>query len=200
MHIGGQELPAHDPRYIPAIAVTYRMDATPGRHTQSLYCFVLNGLPPAGWTTPAGDKYDPKTYGSAELYFRNLQQLFATAGICQFSNFIQHVDTTANFLRLVTGWDISDKELKDTCERISAVRQALTLREGIDPVKHFAMPKLTVGEPPLKEGPTAGKTVRQYEMDAEYYKELQWDPKTGKPSKKRLLELGLTKEAKDIWG
>jgi len=200
IHNGGQELPAHDPRCNPAYGVSYETDATPGRHTQSLFCFVVNGLPPGGWTTPVNDRYDPKEYGKSELFFRNLQQLFATAGICQFSNFIQSIDITPRFLKLVTGWDISDEELKNTCERISAIRQALTLREGINPVKDYEMPKLVIGEPPLKEGPTAGKAVRQAEMDAVYYKELQWDPKTAKPTKKRLLELGLTKEAKDIWG
>ena len=30
MHVGGQELPMHDPRFIPGLALTYQMDATPG--------------------------------------------------------------------------------------------------------------------------------------------------------------------------
>ena len=33
IHAGGQELPAHDPRYDPGFAVTYAAEPTPGRHT-----------------------------------------------------------------------------------------------------------------------------------------------------------------------
>ncbi|NIP85721.1 MAG: aldehyde ferredoxin oxidoreductase, partial [Planctomycetales bacterium] len=34
MHIGGEEVPMHDPRLNPGLATSYKMDATPGRHTQ----------------------------------------------------------------------------------------------------------------------------------------------------------------------
>ena len=33
----------------------------------------------------------------------------------------------------------------------------------------------------------------------EYYEAMDWDTKTGKPSKKLLLDLGLTDVAKVLW-
>ena len=53
--------------------------------------------------------------------------------------------------------------------------------------------------PPLKEGSTANITVDVDTLVSEYYKALDWDPETGKPSQKRLPELGLEDVAKDLW-
>ena len=36
-------------------------------------------------------------------------------------------------------------------------------------------------------------------MDREYVTELDWDPQTAKPNKKKLLELGLDDVAKQLW-
>jgi aldehyde:ferredoxin oxidoreductase len=55
VHVQGQELPAHDPRFIPGLAVTYRMDATPGRHTQGGRAWI-QGVDFI--TDPREDKYD----------------------------------------------------------------------------------------------------------------------------------------------
>ncbi|MCJ7625489.1 MAG: aldehyde ferredoxin oxidoreductase family protein, partial [Anaerolineaceae bacterium] len=35
IHVGGQELAMHDPRFEPGLGVIYKIDATPGRHTQA---------------------------------------------------------------------------------------------------------------------------------------------------------------------
>ncbi|MCJ7624580.1 MAG: hypothetical protein MUO76_13845, partial [Anaerolineaceae bacterium] len=40
VHAGGQALPMHDPRCEPALAVIYKFDATPGRHTQAAVTFL----------------------------------------------------------------------------------------------------------------------------------------------------------------
>jgi len=34
VHIQGEELPMHDPRLSPGLATSYKLDATPARHTQ----------------------------------------------------------------------------------------------------------------------------------------------------------------------
>jgi aldehyde:ferredoxin oxidoreductase len=36
-------------------------------------------------------------------------------------------------------------------------------------------------------------------MVAEYYKAMDWDLETGKPSKKKLIELGLEDVAQKLW-
>jgi aldehyde:ferredoxin oxidoreductase len=90
----------------------------------------------------------------------------------------------------VTGWDINLDELLKTGERISNLRTAYNIREGLNPIE-FAVPGRVVGIPPLTEGPTAGKTVDEETLYNEYLIEMDWDLKTGKPSKNKLIELGL---------
>jgi aldehyde:ferredoxin oxidoreductase len=56
-----------------------------------------------------------------------------------------------------------------------------------------------LGRPPFKEGPLAGVTV---DMEAQAYWNLgalDWDPVSNKPSRKKLLELGLDDIAEELW-
>jgi len=48
-----------------------------------------------------------------------------------------------------------------------------------------------MGKPPKTTGPRSGITLHRKDLFDEYYQALDWDMKTGKPSQKKLLELGL---------
>jgi aldehyde:ferredoxin oxidoreductase len=56
-----------------------------------------------------------------------------------------------------------------------------------------------LGKPPKKEGPRAGITLSEDDLYNEYYAARGWDRKTGKPSKAKLLELGLDDVAKALY-
>jgi aldehyde:ferredoxin oxidoreductase len=61
-------------------------------------------------------------------------------------------------------------------------------------------PGRVYGNPPLATGSTAG---RSFDVDAirrDYFTARGWDPETGKPSREKLLELGLDDVAKALWG
>jgi aldehyde:ferredoxin oxidoreductase len=51
----------------------------------------------------------------------------------------------------------------------------------------------------LPDGPTAGKEIDLEVMRQDYFREMDWDAETGKPSKSKLLELGLINAAEAIW-
>jgi hypothetical protein len=63
IHVAGEELPGHDPRFMPALATTYVMDATPGRHTQG------GGWPPPGIKV-RGTKMKYVYEGQAEGFYK----------------------------------------------------------------------------------------------------------------------------------
>ncbi len=86
----------------------------------------------------------------------------------------------------------------ETGERISNIRQAFNIREGLNPLK-LEVPDRVMGRPPLKEGPLAGLTVDENTMIKEYLTAMDWDLTTAKPSKKKLLELGLSDVAQELW-
>jgi aldehyde:ferredoxin oxidoreductase len=107
-------------------------------------------------------------------------------------------DPIAEFMRAVTGWDVTNEELLKTGERIANIRQAFNIREGLNPLE-FKVPNRVVGKPPLKEGPVAGVTIDEDTMIREYLAAMDWDIKTAKPSKRKLLELGLADVAQELW-
>ena len=107
-------------------------------------------------------------------------------------------DELRDVVATVTGWPLSQEELYTTGKRVATLRQAFNLREGISP-KDFKLPGRAKGVPPLKEGPIANVTVDVDTMVGDYYRAMDWDPETGKPSKKALEELGLDDVAKDLW-
>ena len=104
----------------------------------------------------------------------------------------------AGYVSSVTSWDRSMDELLKDGERIANMRHAFNLREGINPLDWRVHPRI-VGVPPQKEGPLAGVTA---DIKAQIYWNLgalDWDQVTTKPSKKKLLELGLDDVARELW-
>jgi hypothetical protein len=57
-----------------------------------------------------------------------------------------------------------------------------------------------IGKPPLKTGPTAGRTVDEETIDRELCEAMSWDVKTTKPSRQRLIELDMADIAKELYG
>jgi len=108
-----------------------------------------------------------------------------------------HFDQFIEALRVITGWDITREEMIKTGERVEHIKQAFNIREGLKTPWKF--PDRMLGKPPKTVGPRKGIVMNEDELFPEYYKALDWDIKTGKPSKKRLVELGLNDVAKVLW-
>ncbi len=193
MHIQGQELPAHDPKFEHAFITGYRLDATPARHTQH-----SEEKNPPGLVA----EFDSKSFsGRGEVHKRgsNFGHVMSSAGMCLFVfDSLPTVQAVVEFMRAITGWDLTFDELLETGERIANIRRAFNIREGLNPLE-FKIPDRVLGIPPQKEGPLAGITVDEDTMDRDYLAAMDWDLKTAKPSKKKLLELGLDDVAKELW-
>ena len=175
VHIGGQELGLHDPKFdFPGFAGTptsakYVMDAAPGKH--------VGGFGPTHWPW----------------------LVINAAGLCL------HVNTMFNggqyatdFLKVVTGWDRSLEEILKCGERIGVMRHVFTLREGDNPLQRKVHGRI-IGRPPQTEGPLAGVTADLDGQVNQALEGLDWDKVTAKPSRKKLLELGLDDVAAELW-
>ena len=101
-------------------------------------------------------------------------------------------------IRAVSGWDISVDEMLVVGERIANIRQAFNVREGLNPLK-YEVPGRIIGVPPKSAGPTRGVTVDEQTLERDYLAAMDWDPVTTKPSKKKLLALGLDDVARVLW-
>jgi aldehyde:ferredoxin oxidoreductase len=193
MHLGGQEAPAHHPVCDHRFATTYRLDPTPGRHTQGGEAMHPKGLLP---------EFDKKSFsgrGKAHKIGSNFNHVMYCSGLCLFVyGAYPNVNLFREFMNAATGWNASLDEFLQTGERISNLRQAFNLREGINSLK-FKLPDRLIGVPPHKSGPLAGITVDWETMAREYLSEMDWDFQTGRPSKTKLVELGLADVAHQIW-
>jgi len=197
INIGGQDIPAHDPKHSFNYITSYRLDPTPGRH------FVGSELSD-GPAHPAGllPEFDLKSFsgrGQARRIGNNFHQAVVCAGMCLFVYWaFPNVDPIPEFMRAVTGWDITKDEMLEAGERITNIRQAFNIREGLNPLE-FKVPERLIGIPPKKEGPLAGVTIDEETMIKDYLTAMDWDLKTAKPSQKKLQALGLNDVAMELW-
>lgn len=193
IHIQGQEMPAHDPKFARDLAVSYKLDATPGRHTQGSEERQAPGLIP---------RYDRNSFsGRGEIHKKGscMGHIVNCIGMCSFVyGCLSSIDAVTEFMSAVTGWDVTTEELLKAGERIANIRLAFNLREGLNPLE-FKVPDRVIGRPPKKEGPTKGITVDEAALYGDYLKAMDWDPETARPSKEKLRELGLEDLIQDVW-
>lgn len=197
MHIQGEELPMHDPRCNPGLGSSYRMDATPGRHTQFSAWVHEGGFAPPGFDFGAIDKY--KYSGKAHIHktLSNFMHVVNSAGMCMFAVCVIPHTSTAEFLSAAMGKEFDMADVDEIGSRIAALRMGFNIREGKYNLK-FKMPGRVVGRPPLSAGPLKGVTVDDALQIKEYLAVMGWDTKTGKPKKTTLKKLGLDFVAKSI--
>jgi aldehyde:ferredoxin oxidoreductase len=131
-----------------------------------------------------------------------VQDIIASAmnslGLCYFaygfSNLIGHVP---DLLEAVTGSPSSIDHLLRCGERSFNIKRLFNAREGFGR-KDDALPERFTRQP-LKQGVSKGLTARADEMIEEYYRLRGWDPVTGWPTKKKLVELSLAEEMKKLY-
>ncbi|MFC1942003.1 aldehyde ferredoxin oxidoreductase family protein [Chloroflexota bacterium] len=185
IHVQGQEIPAHDPKLGYHYGTIYKLDPTPARHTQGGEGLVPPGLIP---------RFNPQSFsgrGEAHKLGSNCSHVVNSAGMCLFMYAcLPDASVLADFMQAITGWDVTMEELLKTGERITNIRNAFNLREGLNPIE-FKVPDRVIGKPPQKEGPLSGVTVDENALFNEYLATMDWDLKTAKPSKAKLQELDL---------
>ena len=193
MHVNGQELPFHDPRFQPGMATTYAVEPTPGRHC------------PCEWILPPGldfpddfERYSPHGKGLWQKRMTCQMQVVNASGICQFAYYSYPLAAWPEFLQAVTGMEYDLNRFEHTGERILNLRHAFNLREGLNPLG-FVIPGRALGKPPLREGNTRGITVDLDTQVSEYFRELDWDLETSHPSLKKLRQLGLDFVIQDLY-
>lgn len=192
VHVHGQELPMHDPKFEPALGTTYMMDATPGRHTQG-----QEGLLPPGLDIERGDKYDYTGKGDMHRVSAALLHTVNAAGVCEFAYFTYNIGFLIDFMTEITGKDWNLDECIKAGERIGTLRHAFNLREGLNPLE-WDIPSRMIGNPPLTDGSVRGVTVDLQTLMKEYLEAVDWDTTTTRPSDKKLKELDLAFVSNDI--
>jgi aldehyde:ferredoxin oxidoreductase len=180
--VKGIELPMHDPRFGPGFARTYSVDPTPARH-------VKGGLGIKHMQTPDDSKYNAHGTGPADVNATANQEIVNAAGLCLFHVFSGATDIVGKLLCAVTGFNYDQEELNRAGLRIFNMRHAFNFREGLRP-SDFKLPKRCIGEPPQDKGPLSGVTIDHKTLIGNFFQAIEWDGRTGKPSRSALEKLG----------
>ena len=203
IHIGGRELPAHDTRWDPSLAVIYALEPTPANHCQANQNLghkdIEKVFPDVDFSTCAGGNKDRFSGRAKEIkILSSLIHTVNSTGMCLFAWGCTDIRNHAKYLKAITGWDIDVGELLKTGERIMNIRQVFNIREGINQLE-YKIPGRMLGRPPLHDGKTKGISLDWEKMVEEFYMEMNWDLKTSRPSKQKLEELSLGWVISDIW-
>ncbi len=182
IHSGGQELGMHSSKFYKSMGATFAFDPTPGRHTTPTLDFGSygpigkpNGLF-EGFALPEGYTNSGENRSEAEKLVVGIWQSLNSLGLCEFATSFQKYP----LLELITGvvgWDITIDELVKTGLRIQTLRQAFTLREGIDIINN-KLPSRAVGIDYLAD----------YKS---YCEKMGWNPESAYPLEETLKDLNL---------
>lgn len=185
VHIQGEEIPAHDPKFTPGLASTYWITATPGRHTQGGELVAGPGVP-----VPPADKYVYRGQAEGHHLLVAVVEVVNAAGLCLFGYLSYPFQAVLDQLSAATGdpWDLERVVAAGT--RIYTMRHAFNLREGINPLSRN-MPGRLVGDPPLTQGNVRDITVDHRTLAAEFLERLGWDARTTVPTAASLERLGM---------
>jgi aldehyde:ferredoxin oxidoreductase len=180
IHIQNQALPAHDPRFSNSMIIPYRLDPSPGRHTP--FTELMIDLSKFNKMFPDLDK--DKRISDFYCY----HQICSSVGLCQFSLLTGNFPLL-EFINLVTGLNLSGKDLITIGERILTLKHLFNLREGLNPLEH-KLPSRVMAN--AHQGPNKGiSSEEEKKIIDRFLMELDWDTTTTKPRKSRLKQLDL---------
>ena len=203
IHVGGQEVPMHDPRNAPGFGTTYTVDPTPARHTQGGTGFYdlgfLNPATFADYQVPTKtDKYDYETKAKLQVLDSHYHHACNVFGLCTFPPFIDPKFPIVDLINRATGLGIDLDGFLEIGERANTIRQCFNVREGFKP-SDFKLPKRLQGDPPLKKGALKGVTIDIDTLKKRYFEYMDWDIEKGLPSRKKIEALGLDKLVGDLY-
>lgn len=188
----GLEIPMHDPRAYHSMGIVYATAPRGADHNKSdSYQIDLSGGHPDLGINAAdrwGDEKAPMVERS-----QNFRALTDSLGICHFA--IIPFDLVIGMIKSATGWNTDMDQLLKAGERIFQLQRALSCKLGIT-AQDDVLPELVMR--PIPDGGTEGHVPDMKKMLPEYYALRDWDSATGKPSKKRLEELGMPEVATAI--
>ena len=186
------------------LGIGYETEPTPGRHTST-----FSGID--DYTkSPEGRKLNKqykklkfqKKYSDDDLSLDMGKELKDAScaedivnalGLCNFGFYLGPKVPFVEWINATMGWECSLDDYLTIGQRIKTVRNAFSIREGID-VANMRMPERARGNPALKDGPNAySPNVLQWD-DAKkaYYRAMGWDENTAIPLDSTLDALGLS--------
>ena len=196
LHVKGQEIPMHEPRYKQGLGLGYAISPKGADHTMSLHDSMYASEGPLLEETKALGILEPLALDDLSpakvrmvVYHSCWQHLLDCLVMCNFMPF--NYRQVEELVCGVTGWNSTVYELMKVGERCLAITRAFNIREGLGR-KDDLLPQRFFT--PLPSGPLQGVGIDKdkFEQAKEtFYSMLGWDKIDGVPGLGKLQELGI---------
>jgi aldehyde:ferredoxin oxidoreductase len=199
MQVKGLELPAYDCR---ATKITGLGFATANRGGDHITAYVQGPtfLDIPFLIVPESTIEDPMKENPREAkVVKDLEDaltVFDAVGACKFMGMALMAEDVVPVIAHATGWEFGEEDFRRGGERIINLARAFNVREGCTRADDTLPPRLL--KEPLADGPAQGGVVELDPLLDAYYEYRGWDKSTGRPSAKKLNELGLGHIAEQI--
>jgi aldehyde:ferredoxin oxidoreductase len=201
--VKGQELPLHDPRIKVGVGMSYALCTYGADHMNTPHdpsfvdpnSFAFKSVNALGIyrAMPATQISNDKVRGF--IILENFWRMLDSLGLCVFGfapRGVMPLDTMTACIRAATGWNVSLHDLMKAAERSSMLARAFNSREGFS-IQDDRLPGRLYD--PKPNGPNAGTRIfseEEFQSALEkYYAIIGCDPRSGRPSPGKLLEMNL---------
>jgi aldehyde:ferredoxin oxidoreductase len=192
--IKGLEIPMHDARAFHGLAVSYATGPRGACHLKGDYYNIDLGNMILEYMILPSDRLVSEGKGEPAAKFQSFKDLFDALTLCKFAPL--QVPQLCDMLNALTGWEFGPEDLLAAGDRSVTLKRAVSNMFGLSR-EHDTIPGIALDA--LEEGTTAGVQPDLEVMLREYYQYRGWDWETGKPSKEKLIELGLGHIAEDFY-
>jgi len=195
VHVKGQEVPMHEPRFKRALGVGYAVSPTGADHMHNLHDTILtvrgpqlDNLASLGILEPVPlEDLGPRKV-RALIYFVHWRVLDNCLLLCDFLpwNFIQKTE----IVRAVTGWNTTSWELMKIGERVTTMARVFNIREGFKKEDDWLPERFFHPKTSGALSKTAIDPERLKNAIRTYYEIMGWD-ENGVPKRSKLEELDI---------
>jgi aldehyde:ferredoxin oxidoreductase len=195
VQVNGLEVAYHDPRGVSGMALSYATSPRGACHNQSDYFFADWGHTHDELGIHFFGRHAQAEKAANVAKHQDWRTHYNSVLFCIFAHVPPEMQVDLINAQLGLKWTIPD--LMKSGERAWNLKRAINNRMGLN-AYNDKLPKALLE--PLKEGGAEGYSPDIEGMLFAYYQARGWDLETGKPTKEKLLELGLDDMAKDLWG
>jgi aldehyde:ferredoxin oxidoreductase len=181
--VRNEGLPAHDPRWNVGLALTYYIDATPGRHCQGSTAF-----PVAGYDMPEIPPNQSAGRGKPHMDNANWAHVLDSAGLCLFGYAMLDHKSLPEFLKAADGKDWTLEELDVMGRKLTILRNLFNNKAGLT-FDRYDFPVRVLTE--LDTGPTKGVKIDLQTLTHEYLETAGLSAENGLPPESVMKELNI---------
>jgi aldehyde:ferredoxin oxidoreductase len=194
VQVNGLEVAYHDPRGFSGMALVYATSPRGACHNKSDYFLVEWGQADTSIGVQFIEQHAGAKKSANVAHHQDWRSVCDSLVLCLFGNV--PAEMVAGLVNAACGYNYNVNDLLRCGERGWNLKRAINNRMGLTS-SNDKLPKALLQ--PLADGPAAGYVPPLEEMLTAYYQARGWDPETGKPTTKKLAELGLEWVAQDIW-